>query len=115
MENLEAGSLEYETVGEFLANLKKDFRKEDNETIKMIELKRIEQENKTIEEFIQELRRIARGSKYKGRLLVEEFKRRMNRVIKIDIGRRSGEKKKDYKEEENKSLQYQGKIQWQML
>jgi len=42
MENLEAGSLEYETVGEFLANLKKDFRKEDNETIKMIELKRID-------------------------------------------------------------------------
>ena len=36
----------------------------------------------TMEEFIQELRRAARGSKYKKRLLVEEFKREINRAIR---------------------------------
>jgi len=34
-----------------------------------------------IEEFVQEFRRVARGSRYKRRLLVEEFKRGINRVI----------------------------------
>ena len=35
-----------------------------------------------MEEFIQEFRRSARGSRYEGRLLVEEFKREMNVVIR---------------------------------
>jgi len=35
-----------------------------------------------IEEFIQEFKRATRESRYEGRPLVEEFKRRVNRVIK---------------------------------
>ena len=35
-----------------------------------------------IEEFVQEFKRAVRGSEYKGRLLVEEFKRGMNRAIR---------------------------------
>jgi len=35
-----------------------------------------------MEEFIQEFRRVARGSEYEGRPLVEEFKRGMNGVIR---------------------------------
>jgi len=34
-----------------------------------------------IEEFVQEFRRVARESEYKGRPLVEEFKRRINATI----------------------------------
>ena len=34
-----------------------------------------------MEEFIQEFRRASRGSKYEGRLLVEKFKREMNRTV----------------------------------
>ena len=37
--------------------------------------------NGIMEEFIQEFRRAARGSRYEERLLVEEFKREMNVVI----------------------------------
>ena len=33
-----------------------------------------------MEKFVQEFRRVARGSRYKGRPLVKEFKRGMNRV-----------------------------------
>ena len=35
-----------------------------------------------MKEFVQEFKRVARGSGYKGRLLVEEFKRGMNGVIR---------------------------------
>jgi len=46
-----------------------------------VELKRLEQRGKTMEEFIQEFERVAKDSKYKERLLVEEFKREMNGTI----------------------------------
>jgi len=42
----------------------------------------MEQGGKTIEEFVQEFKRAARGSGYEGRPLVEEFKRGMNRGIR---------------------------------
>ena len=42
----------------------------------------MEQGGKTMEEFVQEFWRAARGSGYKGRALVEEFKREMNRTIR---------------------------------
>ena len=48
----------------------------------MAELKKLEQEGKTIEEFVQEFKRAVRGSGYEGRPLVEEFKRGMNGVIR---------------------------------
>ena len=35
-----------------------------------------------MEEFIQEFRRVAKSSKYKGRLLMEEFKREINGAIR---------------------------------
>jgi len=35
-----------------------------------------------IEEFVQEFQRVARGSRYKRKTLVEEFKREMNGTIR---------------------------------
>ena len=81
LENLEARVLEYETVEKFLADIKKEFGEEDKETVKVAELKRLEQGGRTIEEFVQEFRRVARDSEYKERFLVEKFKRGMNRTI----------------------------------
>ena len=81
MEYLEAESLEYEIAGEFLADIKKEFRRENEETVKIAELKRLEQGGKTIEEFVQEFKRAARGNRYEERHLVEKFKRGMNRII----------------------------------
>ena len=79
--DLEGGILEYETVEEFLADIRKEFRGGDEESVKVVELKRLEQEGKMIEKFVQEFRKAARGGKYKKRLLVEEFKRRINAMI----------------------------------
>jgi len=82
MEELEAGEMEYETVEEFLSNLKKKFGREEEESVKAVELRKLEQEERTMEKFVQEFKRVARGSRYKGRPLVEEFKRGMNGVIR---------------------------------
>ena len=75
MEDLES---EYEMEKEFLADLRKEFGRE---AVKVAELKMLEQESKTIEEFIQEFRRTAKRSSYEGRPLVEEFKQGMNGMI----------------------------------
>jgi len=50
--DLEGGLLEYETIGKFLANIKKEFGGGDEETVKVAELKRIEQGGKTMEKFM---------------------------------------------------------------
>ena len=81
MEDLEAGLLEYETAGEFLADIRKEFGEGDEELVKVAELRRLEQEGKMMKEFVQEFRRAARRSGYEGRLLIEEFKGRINTII----------------------------------
>ena len=77
LEELEAGELEFETVGEFLAEIKKEFRGGEEELVKIAELKKLEQRRRTMEEFVQKFKRTVRGSGYEGRPLVEEFKRGM--------------------------------------
>jgi len=56
--------LEYETAGEFLADLRKEFGGEEEEMVKAAELRRLEQGGKTMEEFVQEFRKVARESGY---------------------------------------------------
>ena len=82
LEELEAGEVEYKSVGEFLAEIKKKFGGGDEESQKVAEWKRIKQRDRTIEEFVQEFKRIARGSRYEGCPLIEEFKRGMNGAIR---------------------------------
>ena len=78
IEDLKSRSLSYVTVEEFLSDLKEEFGGRDDE---MIKLKKIEQESKKMEEFVQEFRRAVRKSRYEGRPLVKVFKRGMNEVI----------------------------------
>jgi len=82
IEELEAGEIEYETMEEFLMSLKKEFGREEEESVKVAELRKLEQGGRTMKEFVQEFKRAARGSGYEGRLLVEEFKRGMNGAIR---------------------------------
>ena len=82
LEDLEEGIVEYESVGKFLMILKKEFGGGDEETVKVAELKKLDQEEKTIEEFVQEFKRAARGSGYKEHPLIKEFKKGMNKVIR---------------------------------
>ena len=74
MEELETGKIEFESVGEFLAEIKKEFGEGDEELVKVAELKKIEQGERTMEEFVQDFKRTARRSSYGGCPLIEEFK-----------------------------------------
>ena len=82
LEELESGEMEYKTAEEFLTNLKKEFGGGEEEAMKAAELRKLEQGGRTMEEFVQEFKRAARGSGYEGRLLVEKFKRGMNGGIR---------------------------------
>jgi len=82
MEDLEVGKVEYESAVEFLLEIKKEFGGGDEESVKVVELKRIEQGGQSIEEFVQNFKRVARGSRYERRPLIEEFKRGMNGAIR---------------------------------
>ena len=81
LEDLEKRTLEYKNVGEFLVDIKKELGGRDEESAKVAELRKLDQENKTMEKFVQEFRKVAKGSRYKGRPLVEEFKRGINATI----------------------------------
>ena len=74
MEDLEGELLEYETIEEFLTDIKRKLGGGDKELVKVAELQRLEQKNKTMEKFMQEFRRAVRKSRYEGRPLIEEFK-----------------------------------------
>jgi len=65
-----------------LADLKKKFNKGDNNIMKVMELKKMEQESKIIKEFVQEFRRTVKESEYKIKLLVEKFKKEINEVVR---------------------------------
>ena len=82
MEELESGEIEYETAEEFFTNLRKEFGGGEEESVKAAELRKLEQGGRTMEEFVQEFKRAARGSGYEGRPLIEEFKRGMSGGIR---------------------------------
>ena len=54
-------------MGEFLADIRKEFREGDKESVKVVELRRLEQRSRIMEEFVQEFKRVARGSRYERR------------------------------------------------
>ena len=79
---MEEGEVKYEMAEEFLSSLKKEFGREEEELVKVVELRKLEQERRMMEEFVQKFKKVARDSRYEGRLLVKEFKREMNGVIR---------------------------------
>ena len=82
IEELELGDVEYESIEEFFTSLKKEFGRGEEESVKAVELRKMEQGGRTIEEYVQEFKRVARESGYESRPLVEEFKRGMNGGIR---------------------------------
>ena len=79
---MESEEVEYELVEEFLMSLKREFGKGEEKSIKTVELRKLEQGEKMMEEFVQEFKKAARESGYKKRPLVKEFKRRINGEVR---------------------------------
>jgi len=53
MKELESGEVEYEMAEEFLTSLKKEFGGGEEELVKAVELRKLEQGGRTMEEFAQ--------------------------------------------------------------
>jgi len=54
---------------------------------KVEQLRTIEQGGRTYDEYVQEFKKIARESSYEGRLLIEEFKRRLNGALRRKLAK----------------------------
>ena len=61
MEEMESGKVEYESAEEFLTSLKKEFGGGEEESIKVVELRKLEQGGRMMEEFVQEFKRATRN------------------------------------------------------
>ena len=53
MEELEAGEIRYETAEDLLISLKKEFGEGEKKSVKAVELRKLEQGRRMMEEFIQ--------------------------------------------------------------
>jgi len=73
---------EIETVEILFKKIRDEFGKTSEKERKIKQLRTIEQEGRTCDEYVQEFKKVARRSSYKGRSLIEEFKRGLNRVIR---------------------------------
>ena len=73
---------EVDTVEKLFTKIRNDFGETSEEERKIEQLRTIEQGGRTCDEYVQEFKKVARGSSYEGRPLIEEFKRGLNRPIK---------------------------------
>jgi len=62
--------------------IRNEFGKTVEENRKIERLWMVEQERRMCDEYIQEFKKVARGSSYERRPLIEEFKKRLNRGIR---------------------------------
>ncbi|KAF7762544.1 hypothetical protein Agabi119p4_9137 [Agaricus bisporus var. burnettii] len=70
------------SMEELFDSLRNNFGDADEESTAVGNLRLIEQGSKSTEEHVQEVKRIARDSGYKGRALIEEFKRSLSGRIR---------------------------------
>jgi len=73
---------EMELVEQLFTKIRNDFGETLEEERKIKQLRMIKQEGRTCDEYVQEFKKVARGSSYEGRPLIKEFKRGLNRAIR---------------------------------
>ena len=82
LDKLAKRELEVDTVEKLFTKIKNDFGETSEEERKIEQLQTIEQGGRTCNEYVQEFKKITRGSSYIERPLIEEFKRGLNRAIR---------------------------------
>jgi len=73
---------EVESVEQLFTKMRNNFGETSEEKRKIEQLRTIEQRGKTYDEYVQEFKKVTRGSSYEGRPLIEEFKRGLNGSIR---------------------------------
>jgi len=82
LDELAKGESEVESVEQLFTKIRNDFGETSEEERKIEQLRTIEQGGRTCDEYVQEFKKVARGSGYEGRPLVKEFKRGLNGAIR---------------------------------
>jgi len=82
LDELAKGESEVESVERLFTKIRNDFGETSEEERKIKQLRTIEQGGRTCDEYMQEFKKVARGSGYEGCPLIEEFKRGLNGVIR---------------------------------
>jgi len=82
LDELAKGESEIDTVEKLFTKIRDDFGETSEEERKIEQLRTIEQGGRMCDEYIQEFKKVARGSSYEGRPLIKEFKRGLNRPIR---------------------------------
>ena len=87
LDELAKGESEVELVEQLFAKIRNNFGETSEEERKIEQLRTIEQEERTYDKYVQEFKKVTRGSSYEGRPLIEEFKRELNRAIRRKLAK----------------------------
>ena len=82
LDKLAKGESEVESVEQLFTKIRNNFGEILEEERKIEQLGTIEQGGRTYDEYVQEFKKVTRGSGYERRPLIEEFKRGLNRSIR---------------------------------
>jgi len=82
LDELAKGKSEVESAEQLFTKIRNNFGEISEEERKIEQLRMIEQGGRTCNEYVQEFKKVARGSSYKGQPLIEEFKRGLNGAIR---------------------------------
>jgi len=87
LDELTKGELEVETAEQLFSKIRNDFGEMSVKERKIEQLQTIEQGGRTCNEYVQEFKKIARGSSYERRPLIKEFKRGLNGAIRRKLAK----------------------------
>jgi len=87
LDELAKGKSEVELAEQLFTKIRNDFGKTLEEKRKIEQLRTIEQEGRTCDEYVQEFKKVTRGSGYERRPFIEEFKRGLNRSIRRKLAK----------------------------
>ena len=82
LDKLAKGKSEVELVEQLFTKIRNDFGEISEEKRKIEQLRIIEQEERTYNKYVQEFKKVTRGTGYERRPLIEEFKRGLNGGIR---------------------------------
>ena len=92
---MEAEKVQFTSVGDFLSELKRVFRKENNESTKVAEFKRVEQKGKTMKEFVQKFRRVVRRKLIEAKRSLRSIEQSHERVVNLNYHWKESKKEEE--------------------
>jgi len=82
LDELAKGESEVESAEQLFTKIRNDFGETSEEERKIEQLRTIKQGGRTCDKYVQEFKKVTRGSGYERRSLIEEFKRGLSGAIK---------------------------------